>query len=295
MWIFPKSIISASAQAMEASTSDFDARWAIKCEQLLMRRSKRSLSNCYLREWKMGNLTRLRYGLICDPSLGKSLLTEYLSSVEVIPVSRFRPQEEGKVLMMPVTSGHSFEMELPLSIQPCVSSKTSKDIFRWDSPASSVIWKKWVIELRGEYSQRVKSAHLIRESGSSSWPTPKESLATKDGNWTTPAATDTGRTTQYQQGGKALSMQVIVFGLHAPANPSADGSRQESWATPQARDWKEGENPQLHGQKQIQLPLQAGAGKLNPRWVETLMGLPVGWTMPSCASPVTIAQMNCDC
>jgi hypothetical protein len=36
-------------------------------------------------------------------------------------------------------------------------------------------------------------------------------------------------------------------------------------------------------------------GKLNPRWVETLMGLPVGWTMPSCASPVTIAPTSCDC
>ena len=35
-------------------------------------------------------------------------------------------------------------------------------------------------------------------------------------------------------------------------------------------------------------------GKLNPRWVETLMGLPVGWTMPSCASPVTIAPTNSD-
>jgi site-specific DNA-cytosine methylase len=35
-------------------------------------------------------------------------------------------------------------------------------------------------------------------------------------------------------------------------------------------------------------------GSLNPRWVETLMGLPVGWTMPSCASPVTIASTNCD-
>jgi len=35
-------------------------------------------------------------------------------------------------------------------------------------------------------------------------------------------------------------------------------------------------------------------GKLNPRWVETLMGLPIGWTMPSCASPQTIAPMSCD-
>jgi hypothetical protein len=34
-------------------------------------------------------------------------------------------------------------------------------------------------------------------------------------------------------------------------------------------------------------------GKLNPRWVETLMGLPVGWVMPSCKSPVTIEPTNC--
>jgi len=46
-----------------------------------------------------------------------------------------------------------------------------------------------------------------------------------------------------------------------------------------------------------QVAIQTGTqnAKLNPRWVETLMGLPIGWTMPSCASPVTIAPMNCDC
>jgi hypothetical protein len=35
-------------------------------------------------------------------------------------------------------------------------------------------------------------------------------------------------------------------------------------------------------------------GKLNPRWVETLMGLPIGWTMPSCTRPVTIVPTNSD-
>jgi len=40
------------------------------------------------------------------------------------------------------------------------------------------------------------------------------------------------------------------------------------------------------------LDMQVGA-KLNPRWVETLMGLPVGWTMPSCASPAIIAPTSC--
>jgi hypothetical protein len=37
-----------------------------------------------------------------------------------------------------------------------------------------------------------------------------------------------------------------------------------------------------------------GGGKLNPRWVETLMGLPIGWTMPSCIRPVTIELTSCD-
>jgi hypothetical protein len=32
-------------------------------------------------------------------------------------------------------------------------------------------------------------------------------------------------------------------------------------------------------------------GFVNPRWVEVIMGLPVGWTMPSCKVPVTPAQV----
>jgi len=35
--------------------------------------------------------------------------------------------------------------------------------------------------------------------------------------------------------------------------------------------------------------------KLNPRWVEMLMGLPIGWTMPSCTNPLIIEQMSLDC
>ena len=85
------------------------------------------------------------------------------------------------------------------------------------------------------------------------------------------------------------------------------GSGCSSWPTANARDWKDSgssqgmrttpnlgtavhrcgpvaqDNPSSHGNRR---------GSLNPRWVETLMGLPVGWTMPSCASPVTIGQMS---
>ena len=73
----------------------------------------------------------------------------------------------------------------------------------------------------------------------------------------------------------------------------------ESWATPQTRDNRSGgaerwDNPNKSRNLNDQMAAATTQNaKLNPRWVETLMGLPVGWTMPSCASPVTIAQTSC--
>lgn len=71
----------------------------------------------------------------------------------------------------------------------------------------------------------------------------------------------------------------------------------KSWAT--ARSGMARGNNFTYDRGKGNIEEQAGAsvqggGKLNPRWVETLMGLPVGWTMPSCASPVTIERMNSD-
>jgi hypothetical protein len=76
-------------------------------------------------------------------------------------------------------------------------------------------------------------------------------------------------------------------GLAAQGNPSTLGSRPESWATPRTMTGGTCKN----GAQHCDLNSQAG-GKLNPRWVETLMGLPVGWTMPSCVSPVIPAQTS---
>jgi hypothetical protein len=82
----------------------------------------------------------------------------------------------------------------------------------------------------------------------------------------------------------------------------SDKSRQvglsnqtKTWATPANHDGTTGTKvnspfKSLVGDVEKITPLTQG--KLNPRWVETLMGLPVGWTMPSCASPVTIERMS---
>jgi len=73
-----------------------------------------------------------------------------------------------------------------------------------------------------------------------------------------------------------------------------------TWSTPTTRDYK---GKQSSGYKERRygalLPDQVHegtfTGKLNPRWVETLMGLPIGWTMPSCQNPWIITQTSLDC
>lgn len=108
--------------------------------------------------------------------------------------------------------------------------------------------------------------------------------------WTTPNASDTGRNTRYQQGGTALSMQV---------------KQASAWPTPAARDHK-GANSLDHvevngtGRKHMdQLPNYVAhafpssppdptpppgpkssrhSPKLNPQFVEWLMGWPPNWT-----------------
>jgi len=77
--------------------------------------------------------------------------------------------------------------------------------------------------------------------------------------------------------------------------PLADQAKREQWATPRncgGPDYAKTTRPSSQSNS-LSLPTQV-AGKLNPRWVETLMGLPIGWTMPSCTSPQTIAPMSCD-
>ena len=123
-------------------------------------------------------------------------------------------------------------------------------------------------------------------------------------NWATPRA---GKTTDEnpetwkarQEKGDVSTMPLTVQVKQSWPTPSADGdSRPGANADPvkwqQIADAKkaQGINKQLFLTTKVAMQQ---SGKLNPRWVETLMGLPVGWTMPSCASPVTIERTSSDC
>ncbi len=68
-----------------------------------------------------------------------------------------------------------------------------------------------------------------------------------------------------------------------------------SWPSP-AASTGEGGSHGLDGgtgaRSMLPPEMRNSSGKLNPRWVETLMGVPIGWTCPSCTSPQTIARTN---
>jgi len=96
--------------------------------------------------------------------------------------------------------------------------------------------------------------------------------------WGTPAANDANKTPHCEVNSNQAGLAKSV-GLEL----------QKQWATPRNMTGGTSQNGVQHSD----LNSQAG-GKLNPRWVETLMGIPIGWTMPSCSRPVTIAPTNCD-
>ena len=93
-----------------------------------------------------------------------------------------------------------------------------------------------------------------------------ETMASNN-NWNTPDCSDRRSSKSKQQG---LSNQV-----------------KDNWSTPRVGGQEKGSTRLARGKDlglQGQCEVQSSSGKLNPRWVETLQGIPVGWVMPSCDS-----------
>jgi len=87
------------------------------------------------------------------------------------------------------------------------------------------------------------------------------------------------------QASKCLSAMAVrgELGPQDQVNPNTTGKSQESWGTPRAStamSAKITENlvNRNVGNLEEQQGTQSIGGKLNPNWVEHLMGLPAGWT-----------------
>lgn len=173
---------------------------------------------------------------------------------------------------------------------------------------SSESWSAWVMTQRQAYSVRVKSAPPINASASlfseqTSTAQGETSSTDCSTTWPTPKALEVDESVEQhhtralkksaKNRGPSLTVAAKMASqptLHQEASSSTSGSHQESlWmetdrsstTAPMSSDSSETVSYQTQPQGPSPSCGESYVGKLNPRWVETLMGLPVGWVRPS--------------
>ena len=275
MWILPKqlhtSAFVADTKALGLDSEDFSQI----CEKSLTWRGKDSLSRTWLQRWNRENWMQHLCSRTLRPSLTESFVDAWISSLEDSRVSHSQLLESVKQQRTQDTSSPTLQTESESADQQLSFSKMWKgysvaeqETENQFSNMSSEHWKAWVTEQRQEYSQRLKLAHLTRESGSlsSGWMTPdcsdrrsqnskQQGLSNQVKNWPTATTRDfrDGMNLQkvIRKDGKhrldsiPRLMQVVTYGYPDQTNPNTNGKNR---------------------------------GSLNPDWVEQLMGMPVGWT-----------------
>jgi len=229
MWILPKNypLSSHYVAAMVESKEDLSLLDSIIDSSLFVR-SKPMSKSSLLRKWKRDTWFQRLCGQILKPSQHRSFETRLISYLQAIPANRLaKPVDVGGEMIHATYGPTSRNTSEQLDLFD-VSLRTCKDTSRWDSPQSSQIWKNWVIEQRGEYSQRKKSALRIKEKECLSWPTPRHSEYKGCG----PIGS---KSYQHFLEKKYLTAQVMNFQPDQDKT-SMNGKNQESWATPNTMD-----------------------------------------------------------
>ena len=236
MWILPKQLhTSAFVQDTKALGLDSE-EFSRTCEKSLTWRGKDSLSRTWLQRWKRESWIRHLCTRTLNNSHSESFVDKWTSYLEDSRASHSVVRDSVKQLMTLDTCSHTSEMESGTADPELFSSKTLEESSQprqgtenQFSNMSSESWKDWVTEQRQEYSQRKKSAHLIRESESSSlgWPTARTSDA------------EGGRieTEMTEQGFKSKRHRSNqTFG--AKLRDAVETYEERNWATPIANDAK---------------------------------------------------------
>ena len=311
MWIIPKNLKTKNshiyhyAQDTEALTLDCK-ELSKMCVQSLLWRSKPSQSATWLRRWKTDLLNQHLFGRILKPFLGKCLIEKWISCQVASLVNHSVRQVEEKGTKtkdtcfptsrkeyenvdLPLFSWKMLKESCPASSKDKIGPTLSTHQFCYTSLES---WKDWVTKQRRDYSQRARQVHHINVNESSFlvsvMNSPNQALIMSP-NLSQEASQE--RQLTQQEGDK------INIGLNL---------QELRWATPSVRDQKDSgllkeRSPRKDGKPRIDsVPIQVFTqqgyrGKLNPRWVEMLMGLPIGWTVPTCTNPVIIEPMNLEC
>ena len=233
------------------------------------------MPQAYLSQDKMKDFLRVsRFGMTFKPlteNLGVELLTLYLEDFHAKTLAQ---QEKVQVLTeSDQECGEKWQGSFTKYDQDSHSWKTHQCSLLGDLDEFSGTWPQWGLMRDGECWEQQTLERTIRgtESGlSDKWATP----TTMD---KLPPKSET-----------ALLREATVArpNRSKPANLRDQVSNMEKWPTPVTRDYKDTGTKELmtralNKRESPGLALVVGAetgGKLNPTWVEWLMGWPLGWT-----------------
>lgn len=248
------------------------------------------------RKWKKGGFIRLLSGLMLPPSTGHLLLEKYITSLPASHVSPGVLQESKREQRMKDGFGGTLKESFARFDPVSYSWKTSQVSLMGELTPFLGTWPKSGSMLNGVCSKRLQLVQAITEIGSFyspivpkegvTFPTPSVMDSSQDGTMVRKVAKES----LARGGWRGISLPLCVKLFPTPTLAESKNSPYQTsngkryptllghvqmFPTPDANPDKY----RLKGNSQASKSLNAlHGGKLNPQWVEWLMGWPIGWT-----------------
>ena len=230
------------------------------------------------RVWKKESWTRLLSGVTCGPSAASRGMVWWILSLRASRVSLSASPGNGWHRKTTAGCGRTWLASFAKRDLASSSWRTSQGCLFGDSETFSGTWPRWGSLRNGECSPRNPWEPRTNAIASSSWPTP---TARDWRSWKASEKT-------HLRGSRPLNEVACLFGLQGPegngrAYPKDFGP--SSWPTPTVGDAASSGSAAYartkthnHGTTLTDATSRKMGGKLNPLFVEWLMGWPPGWT-----------------
>ena len=224
------------------------------------------IQQAYLQPDRMTKFSRVsRFGMTFKPlteSRGEELLTLYLAGFHA-KTSQLQ-EKEMDLMESEAECGEKWHGLLARYDQDTHSWRTVQCSLLEDLNESLQTLPRWGMTVDGELYLLPTLVQTTDESESGSL-----------GKWATPTTMD--KLPPKSETALLKEATVARPGRSKPANLRDQVSNMEKWTTPTAHNSKETNAPSESTRNTPSLAAQAG-GKLNPTWVEWLMGWTLGWT-----------------
>ena len=237
------------------------SKLSLTTKQSVMLSGTNTVKNSSKQESKTESLMMPQSGMMSKPSMEKSGLEKWISSLVVSPVSHSLSLVKAKQNKMKEICGRIPSESLAKYNHNTHSWRMSQiSLLTNTLDEYSLTWPKSGMIVNGILYQQPLLEQGTYGKGSGYWPTPMA---------------------QEGSGGQVMKLTDAVelsMGINPKHYKPTIRERTKYFPTPTTRDWKDNaKSPAELKRNSTTLAMRAG-GQLNPNWVEWLMGWPLGWS-----------------